>query len=121
MLLLSLFHVSQGQGSRVQPMHVVVSLGTGKMPVQEVKNVDVYRPEGIFDVAKVVFGARELAELMIDQVRGNHTMYFFHWPRLPRGQSFHNNCGLEGMFHDPRNLAEEMYLCLKGRSTSLGK
>ena len=62
----------QGQGSRVQPMHVVVSLGTGKMPVQEVKYADVYRPEGLFDIAKVAFGARELAELMIDQVRDAH-------------------------------------------------
>ena len=62
----------QGQGSRVQPMHVVVSLGTGKMPVQEVKYADVYRPEGLFDIAKVAFGARELAELMIDQVRITH-------------------------------------------------
>ena len=70
--------VLQGQGSRVQPMHVVVSLGTGKMPVQEVKYADVYRPEGIFDVAKVMFGARELAELMIDQVRDGS--YF--WNRI---------------------------------------
>ena len=56
-------------------MHVVVSLGTGKMPVQEVKYADVYRPEGLFDLVKVSFGARELAELMIDQVRHNLLLY----------------------------------------------
>ncbi len=49
-------------------MHVVLSLGTGKMPVQPIKAIDVYRPEGLFDLAKVAFGARELAEVMIDQV-----------------------------------------------------
>ena len=50
-------------------MHVVVSLGTGKMPIQEVKFADLYRPEGILDVARVAFGVRELVELLVDQVR----------------------------------------------------
>jgi len=49
-------------------MHVVVSLGTGRLPVKAVDVCDVYRPEGVMDIAKVVFGAKNLAELFVDQV-----------------------------------------------------
>jgi len=44
-------------------------LGTGRIPVKPVDVYDVYRPEGIFDIAKVVFGAKNLAELFVDQVK----------------------------------------------------
>ena len=49
-------------------MHVVVSLGTGRLPPRPVNICDVYRPEGIMDVAKVAFGAKNLTQLLIDQV-----------------------------------------------------
>jgi len=52
-----------------RPIHVVVSLGTGRLPVKAVDVYDVYRPEGVVDIAKVVFGAKNLAELFVDQVR----------------------------------------------------
>ena len=60
--------LSQGRVEASRPIHVVVSLGTGRVPVKAVDVCDVYRPEGIFDVAKVVFGAKNLAELFVDQV-----------------------------------------------------
>jgi len=47
---------------------VVVSLGTGRLPIKAVNVCDVYRPEGVFDIANVVFGAKNLAELFVDQV-----------------------------------------------------
>ena len=47
---------------------MVVSLGTGRLPVKAVDVYDVYRPEGVVDIAKVVFGAKNLAELFVDQV-----------------------------------------------------
>lgn len=47
---------------------MVVSLGTGRVPVKAVDVCDVYRPEGVFDLAKVVSGAKNLAELFVDQV-----------------------------------------------------
>ena len=53
----------------MRPLHVVVSIGTGKMPQYPVKALDVYRPEGLFDIAKVAFGATALGKLLVDQVR----------------------------------------------------
>ena len=58
----------QNQGDLVKPIHVVVSLGTGCIPKKEVKTCDVYRPEGLFDIAKVAIGANALGQLLIDQV-----------------------------------------------------
>lgn len=70
--------------SITRPIHVVVSLGTGRLPVKEVKACDVYRPEGLFDVAKVVFGAKNLAELLVDQVEMDFyfTVHFNYLFRL---------------------------------------
>ena len=53
----------------MRPTHCVVSLGTGRIPVTEVKNCDVYMPGSIFDVGKVMFSASALGNLLIDQVR----------------------------------------------------
>lgn len=35
---------------------VVVSLGTGMIPVSELKSVDVFRPDGLMDAMKLVSG-----------------------------------------------------------------
>ena len=79
-----------------RPIHVVVSLGTGRVPVKAVDVCDVYRPEGIFDVAKVVFGAKNLAELFVDQVRTRFTdlclslfIFVIGRPLGPAVSSFH--------------------------------
>lgn len=58
----------QNQGDLAKPIHVVVSLGTGCIPQEAVKHCDVYRPEGLFDIAKVAFGATALGQILIDQV-----------------------------------------------------
>lgn len=34
----------------------VVSLGTGLIPVTELKDIDVFRPESIWDTAKLAYG-----------------------------------------------------------------
>ena len=60
---------TQGAGHNVRPLHVMVSIGTGRMPKYGVKALDVYRPEGLFDIAKVAFGATALGKLLVDQVR----------------------------------------------------
>ncbi|XP_076272916.1 calcium-independent phospholipase A2 VIA isoform X3 [Rhynchophorus ferrugineus] len=49
------------------PVSVVVSLGTGVIPVTELKAVDVYRPESIWDTTKVFFGLQNLGTLLVDQ------------------------------------------------------
>ncbi|KAK7112659.1 85/88 kDa calcium-independent phospholipase A2-like [Littorina saxatilis] len=56
-----------GQADKVRPLGCVVSLGTGRIPVSEVKNVDVFRPEGILDAYRAVSGALSLSKMLIDQ------------------------------------------------------
>ena len=59
----------QGQAEKIKPLGCVVSLGTGRIPVTEVKNVDVFRPEGILDAYRAVSGALSLSRMLIDQVK----------------------------------------------------
>lgn len=56
-----------GREEEAAPISVVVSIGTGIIPVTEIKNIDVYRPEGIFDSAKVFMGFQALSQLLVDQ------------------------------------------------------
>lgn len=46
---------SVGRQSEATPVTIVVSLGTGQIPVTELKGIDVFRPEGIVDVAKLAY------------------------------------------------------------------
>jgi len=46
----------------------VVSLGTGKPPQVPVSSVDVFRPSNPWELAKTVFGARELGKMVVDCV-----------------------------------------------------
>lgn len=57
----------KGQSQLSRPIHVVVSLGTGRLPVRPINACDVFRPEGLFDLAKAAFGAKNLGELLVDQ------------------------------------------------------
>lgn len=41
------------RSNEVFPLSLVVSVGTGLIPMSPLQNVDVYRPEGIFDTAKL--------------------------------------------------------------------
>nr|XP_023018736.1 85/88 kDa calcium-independent phospholipase A2 isoform X2 [Leptinotarsa decemlineata] len=49
------------------PVSVVVSLGTGLIPVTQIKEIDVFRPESIWDSAKLVIGISFLGTLLVDQ------------------------------------------------------
>ncbi|XP_058805766.1 85/88 kDa calcium-independent phospholipase A2 isoform X2 [Phymastichus coffea] len=53
--------------SEVVPLQLVVSLGTGMIPMSPLQNVDVYRPEGLFDTAKLAMGITTLVTLLVDQ------------------------------------------------------
>ena len=46
----------------------MVSLGTGRIPVTAVQSVNVFRPEGILDVKRLVNGFTALVNMMVDQV-----------------------------------------------------
>lgn len=58
-----------GQEEKVQPLEVVVSLGTGKIPVVPVTTIDMlHMGTGLLGAAKMAFGAKALGQLIIDQV-----------------------------------------------------
>ncbi|XP_036401168.1 85/88 kDa calcium-independent phospholipase A2 isoform X1 [Megalops cyprinoides] len=57
---------AQGRGGEVQPLGVVVSLGTGKPPQVQVNSVDVFRPSNPLELAKTFVGAKELGKMLVD-------------------------------------------------------
>ncbi|XP_015718446.1 85/88 kDa calcium-independent phospholipase A2 isoform X2 [Coturnix japonica] len=58
--------ISKGQRQKVRKLGLVVSLGTGKPPQVPVSSVDVFRPTNPWELAKTVFGARELGKMVVD-------------------------------------------------------
>lgn len=57
-----------GRESEVTPVSIVVSLGTGLIPVTQLKDIDVFRPEKLWDTTKLVMGISALGTLLVDQV-----------------------------------------------------
>lgn len=57
------------------PVTVVVSLGTGIIPTKSLKSVDIYKPESLWESAKMVMGIPSLANLLVDQVRLQYGTY----------------------------------------------
>ncbi|XP_008142853.1 85/88 kDa calcium-independent phospholipase A2 isoform X2 [Eptesicus fuscus] len=58
--------IRKGQGHKVKKLSIVVSLGTGKSPQVPVTCVDVFRPSNPWELAKTVFGAKELGKMVVD-------------------------------------------------------
>ena len=56
-----------GAGGAVQPS-VVVSLGTGYKPTEQVNTLDLFRPESLMDTARLAFGVSAFGKLLVDQV-----------------------------------------------------
>lgn len=54
---------SVGRESEAKPVSVVLSLGTGMVPVSELKEIDVFRPDSLFDAAKLAYGISAIGEL----------------------------------------------------------
>ncbi|XP_044939818.1 85/88 kDa calcium-independent phospholipase A2 isoform X5 [Mustela putorius furo] len=60
--------IRKGQRNKVKKLSIVVSLGTGKSPQVPVTCVDVFRPSNPWELAKTVFGAKELGKMVVDCV-----------------------------------------------------
>ncbi|CAH1155338.1 unnamed protein product [Phaedon cochleariae] len=58
---------AKGRETEAAPVSVVVSLGTGQIPVTMVKGIDVFRPESLWDGAKLAMGLSFLGSLIVDQ------------------------------------------------------
>lgn len=56
---------SVGRKSEIIPLSVVVSLGTGLIPVTELKDIDVFRPESLIDMYKLTQGASAIGTFQI--------------------------------------------------------
>lgn len=56
-----------GRASEARPVSVVVSIGTGSIPVTDMKGVDVFRPENFTDAMRFVAGISTLGVLLVDQ------------------------------------------------------
>ncbi|KAF5304085.1 hypothetical protein FQA39_LY01870 [Lamprigera yunnana] len=57
-----------GRENEVRPLGIVVSLGTGRVPVTQLQDIDVFKPESIWDATRVVAGISSIATLLVDQV-----------------------------------------------------
>lgn len=42
-------------------------MGTGLPPVAELKEIDVFRPDSIWDTAKLAYGISAIGNLLVDQ------------------------------------------------------
>jgi hypothetical protein len=66
---------------------VCVSLGTGLIPVTELKQIDVFRPDSIWDTAKLAYGISAIgkdrylpnqsAEYQVDESSNKHLSLVF--------------------------------------------
>lgn len=59
--------MSVNRKAEAVPVSVVVSLGTGLPPVTELKEIDVFRPESIWDTARLATGISTIGNLLVDQ------------------------------------------------------
>ncbi|XP_015274677.1 PREDICTED: 85/88 kDa calcium-independent phospholipase A2 [Gekko japonicus] len=58
--------ILKGKRNEVKKLGVVVSLGTGRAPQVPVSSVDVFRPSNPWELARSVYGAKELGKLVVD-------------------------------------------------------
>lgn len=69
---------SVGRKSESVPVSVCISLGTGLIPVTELKEIDVFRPDNIWDTAKLAYGISAIGELFLFKCEvGRTTNCFF--------------------------------------------
>lgn len=59
---------AKGRDLEIKPLSVIVSLGTGLIPTTKLKEIDVFRPESIWDGAKLMIGISAIGALLVDQV-----------------------------------------------------
>ncbi|GLH07345.1 Poly [ADP-ribose] polymerase tankyrase [Gryllus bimaculatus] len=56
-----------GRSREARAPTVVVSLGTGMIPVSQLREIDVFRPESLWDTARLAIGISALGTLLVDQ------------------------------------------------------
>ncbi|CAG9794023.1 unnamed protein product [Diatraea saccharalis] len=66
-LRLALNGVGEFQEAKKTNLKVVVSCGTGLIPVKKLKDIDVFKPESIWDTARLALGVSAIGGLLVDQ------------------------------------------------------
>ncbi|KAJ1521550.1 hypothetical protein ONE63_003207 [Megalurothrips usitatus] len=56
-----------GRTSEVAPITALVSIGTGNIPMTELQDIDIGRPDSIWGATKILSGALQITTLIIDQ------------------------------------------------------
>ncbi|XP_026463119.1 85/88 kDa calcium-independent phospholipase A2-like isoform X1 [Ctenocephalides felis] len=56
-----------GRGDEAKPVSLVVSIGTGLVPVSILKEIDLFRPESVWDTARLAIGISAIGNLLVDQ------------------------------------------------------
>lgn len=74
--------LSVNRKTEAVPLSSVVSLGTGLIPVTELKEIDVFRPDSIWDTAKLAYGISAIGNLLVDQATVSYPLYHANQKRL---------------------------------------
>nr|ATU31391.1 calcium-independent cellular PLA2 [Plodia interpunctella] len=65
---LALTATGQHEEAKKANLKVVVSCGTGLIPVTKLKDFDVFKPESLWDTARLAWGLSAIGGLLVDQV-----------------------------------------------------
>lgn len=66
-LRLALRGTGQHEEAKKTDLKVVVSCGTGQVPVTKLKEIDVFKPESLWDTARLAWGLSAIGGLLVDQ------------------------------------------------------
>ncbi|KAJ8713641.1 hypothetical protein PYW07_014011 [Mythimna separata] len=66
-LNLALRATGQHEAAKKTNLKVVVSCGTGLIPVSKLKDIDVFKPESLWDTARLAWGLSAIGGLLVDQ------------------------------------------------------
>ncbi|KAL4711460.1 hypothetical protein ACJJTC_005584 [Scirpophaga incertulas] len=66
-LRLALNGVGKVEEAKQTNLKVVVSCGTGLIPVSKLNDIDVFKPESLWDTARLAFGLSAIGTLLVDQ------------------------------------------------------
>ncbi|XP_045526544.1 85/88 kDa calcium-independent phospholipase A2 [Pieris brassicae] len=64
---LALEATGQYEAAKKTHLKVVVSCGTGMIPVTKLNDIDVFKPESIWDTARLALGLSSIGKLLVDQ------------------------------------------------------
>ncbi|XP_049874169.1 85/88 kDa calcium-independent phospholipase A2 [Pectinophora gossypiella] len=66
-LRLALRATGREEEAKLTSLKVVVSCGTGLIPVTKLKDIDVFKPESLWDTARLAMGLTAIGSLLVDQ------------------------------------------------------